>query len=119
MTVDLDRLAAAHAAATPGPMAAYGCAVQLPRRMPPNDLIASCDSEADAVLYALAHNELPALIAELRQLRAERDRLRTSLERAERDLHLIALHGRMPYDIQRAVVGVKDNCRAALGGEHE
>lgn len=83
--VDLDRLEAAHAATTPGEWEIYGePEVGLPyslfvlegplSRRPLEPL-----ETQDAHFIALAHNELPALIAENRQLRAENAAMREAL----------------------------------------
>ena len=79
MTIDLDRLAAAHAAATPGEWSVDGPPHNQIVWSSPDDRVcfmAHSDGKdtprdiATAHFIALAHNELPALIAELRQLRA-------------------------------------------------
>jgi hypothetical protein len=110
---DLDRLEQAHAAATPGEWEANYWDVDCE-----SGAIGSFSMKQDATFTALAHNELPTLIAELRQLRAERDRLREALEWYEEQVqNCRKLTG---HDARSALDrdGGK-RARAALGGEHE
>jgi len=146
---DIDKLAAAHAAATAGEWLIYPqtieaeqtggraanakaeLALQVDCTNPIGDtlyLLAAGDScpattecgptsEANAHFIALAHNELPGLLAELRQLRAERDALRIGSLSYDQLFKAIAA----ATTAQRggAVEISVAAFRAALGGEHE
>ena len=65
--VDLDALEAAYKKANLPDTLRIVCAIL---RLHPHDPADACSSEEDEAYLALAHNTLPALIAELRELRA-------------------------------------------------
>lgn len=98
---DLDRLAAAHAASTPGEWVIHEEGYDFPQMV-------RLARPEDAHFIALAHNHWPAIEAELRQLRAERDRLREALVEIAND----------PYQFGARIQAFKRKARAALGGEH-
>lgn len=79
MTIDLDKLEHLHATATPGlwdwvpafgPTAIYGSTAG------PGEFVAEGVSPADTRFIVEARNQLPALIAELREARAAIERVR-------------------------------------------
>ena len=93
-TTDLDRLAAAHAAAML--------------------IIDGWDDTPESVAARTIFNAMPTLIAELRQLRVERDRLREAL----------AIYAESCDATETTPCGYQGSlccmtARAALGGEHE
>ncbi len=71
--VDLDRLEALAAAATPGPLASqWGNTHPYPHRVwAPSGTIAQCHSLTDADFFAAAREAVPALLAEVRRLCAD------------------------------------------------
>ncbi len=70
------------------------------------------DNEHQAWLFD-ALRRSPTLAA----LQARIEVLEGVVLQAESDLHLIALESKITFEIQRSVVSVKDNLRAALKGD--
>lgn len=87
MTIDLDKLEHLHATATPGlwdwvpafgPTAIYGSTAG------PGEFVAEGVSPADTRFIVEARNQLPALIAELREARAVIERVRVLADDLDR-----------------------------------
>ena len=81
--MNIDEIEARANAATPGPWAV----LQFDEDMPATQVKAvsgygaSCDWEHDATFIAAARTDVPALIARVRELEAERDEARAEVER--------------------------------------
>ena len=85
--IDLDRLQALHDAATPGPWEAVDCdngkaLLQRPHLLPRKvGHSTELSPGADSFLIVAMRNALPALLAEVRALREERERTEAALRR--------------------------------------
>ena len=92
MTIDLDAIEARANAATPGPWDyRYGVV-----RSPQTDVASLfTQNQADGELMAAARSDIPALLAEVRSLQAERDTLRGELDR----IYAVASSGGMVAEV--------------------